>query len=199
MKIQEHGTARPGGGFSLMEILVALAIIATLASIISVGVARMRDRARQAVDITKMREIGHCLFARGMARNGVMYLPEEVGFSLYRQWKDPLSLCQILEREDYLTGEDAWIGPGANERHVKYKNSYCWAINPSITAELTTAEKLQTKMLFWNNYPYTLPSVVNVPESPKGPRPANAQYYYKPWAGKTKYHGFFLDGHIELR
>lgn len=199
MKKHHYRTPVQTRGFSLMEILIAIVIVAVLASIISVGAARMRDRARQAVDITKMREIGHSLFARAMARNGVMYLPEEVGFSLYRQWKDPLSLCQILEREDYLSGEDAWIGPGANERHVKYKNSYCWAINPAITAELNTAEKPQTKMLFWNNYPYTLPSVVNVPESPKGPRPANAQYYYKPWVGQTKYHGFFLDGHIELR
>jgi len=186
-------------GFTLMEILITIAIIAVVATIASVGATRMREKAKKAVDITKMREIGHSILARGMGNNGTLYTKAEVGSSLYRQWDDPLSLCQILDREDYLPAENTWIGPMANDRHLKYKNSYIWPVNEKITVNFTMVEEPQTKMILMNNYPYTLPSVKNVPESPNGPRPASAQYRRFPWNGGTKYHAFMLDGHIALK
>ncbi len=187
-------------GFTLMEMLITIAIIAAVATIATVGAANIREKAKKAVDIAKLRELGHSVLARGMANNGTLYTKAEVGASLYRQWDDPLSLCQILDREDFLGAENTWIGPLANERHLKYKNSYIWSVNDKMTVNFTMVEEPEKKMILMNNYPYTLPSVKNVPETgSNGPRPASAQYRRFPWNGGTKYHAFMLDGHVALK
>ncbi|RYD36073.1 MAG: type II secretion system protein [Verrucomicrobiaceae bacterium] len=198
MKLPDSKRVKPAKGFTLMELLVVLVIIACLATIVSYASIRMREKARKVADIVKLRELGMCLLSRSAGRNGSMYHPDEVGKSLYRQWDDPLSLCQILDREGFLSADGPWIGPAANERQRKYKNSYAWSINPNMNAVTTTSEP-ETKMVLFNCYPYTLPSVKNVIESPSGPRKASPQYQFKPWNNGKNYHVFYMDGHVGLQ
>lgn len=184
-------------GFTLTEVLVAVAIIAVIA-IIGFGLAsRSIERAKFAVDVSKMREIGSSMIARSVENNDRCYSKDEIGNSMYREWKDPLSLCQVIK--DFLPGEGAWIGPAANKRQKIYKNSYAWSVSPNLTTKnLSQIESPRNTILLWNNFGYTLPSVYNVPEgSTAGPRQAAKQYHHRPWNRGSAVNWYYLDGHLE--
>src|SRR6266702_2830978 len=58
-----HGRPRPGraAGFTLIELLVVIAIIAILAAILFPVFAKARDKGRQAVCLSNLRQIGTAL------------------------------------------------------------------------------------------------------------------------------------------
>jgi len=64
---------RPGvpAGFTLIEVLVSVAIIAILLGLLSVGVRRVRDQSRLRVCAANMRELGRGLFAYAAANDDV--------------------------------------------------------------------------------------------------------------------------------
>jgi prepilin-type processing-associated H-X9-DG protein len=158
---------------------------------------RSVQRAKHAVDISKMRQIGSAMIARSVENNDRCYSKEEIGNSMYREWKDPLSLCQVLK--DYLPGEEAWISPAANKRQKRYSNSYAWSVSPNLTGKtLSQIASPRNTILLWNNFAYTLPSVHAVPEgSTAGPRQAPRAYHHRPWNGGRDVNWYFLDGHVE--
>jgi prepilin-type N-terminal cleavage/methylation domain-containing protein len=184
-------------GFTLTEVLVIVVIIAVIALFAIHFASRSIERAKFAVDIGKMREIGCAMISRSVENNDRCYSKDEIGNSMYREWKDPLSLCQVLK--DYLPGETTWIGPAATKRHKTYKNSYAWSVSPNLTNKnLSQIESPRNTILLWNNFGYTLPSVYNVPEGmTAGPRQAPKQYHYRPWNGRTAANWYYLDGHLE--
>ena len=184
-------------GFTLTEILVTLVVIALIALVVFQMASRSIQRAKQAVDISKMRQIGSAMIARSVENNDRCYTKEDVGNSMYREWRDPLSLCQVLK--EYLPGEQAWISPAANKRQKKYSNSYAWSVSPNITGKtLSQITNPQNTILLWNNFAYTLPSVYGVAEGrTAGPRQAPKAYHYRPWNGRREVNWYFLDGHVE--
>src|SRR5205809_4920433 len=52
---------REKGGFTLMELLVVIAVIAILAALLFPVFAQARERARMAACMSNMRQIGHAL------------------------------------------------------------------------------------------------------------------------------------------
>jgi prepilin-type N-terminal cleavage/methylation domain-containing protein len=190
---------RHNRGFTLAEILVALVIFAVLALIIIQISSHTINRAKHAVDITRIRHIGSAVIARAVENNGRAYNKDEIGNSMYREWRDPLSLCQVLD--EFLPGEEAWLSPAANKRHRKYGNSYAWSVSQNLTTKtLSQIEKPQNTIVLWNNFGYTLPSVYGVPEGgTAGPRQAPRQYHYRPWNRGRSVNWYYLDGRIETR
>ncbi len=182
---------------TLVEVLVVISIIAVLATFVFIFARRSIEKAKHAVDMEKMRQIGNAMVARSVENNNRCYSKDDVGNSMYREWKDPLSLCQVLC--EYLPGEDAWISPAANKRQKNLKNSYAWTVSTNITGKaLSQIENPQNNILLWNNFGYTLPSVYNVPEgTTAGPRQAPKQYHHRPWNGGKAANWYYLDGHVE--
>lgn len=185
-------------GFTLVETLVILAIVSVLALVTFRLSATMREKSQRVVCMGKMRQIGGGMLARAIENNGRMYTKEEIGNSMYREFRDPLSLCQVLE--EYAGGESTWMSPGAPRRIVKFKNAYAWSVAGTITqkplSELANPEKTT---VLWNNFQFTLPSVFNVPEpatkaGPRTPSPAS-KYRIYPWSEGA--HRLYLDLHIE--
>jgi prepilin-type N-terminal cleavage/methylation domain-containing protein/prepilin-type processing-associated H-X9-DG protein len=195
MKLQP--THRPSRcGFTVTEVLVAIAMLAVLALlVIHIGRGSI-EKARHAVDIGTMRQIGSSIVARSIENGGICYTKDEVGNSMYREWNDPLSLCQVLG--EFLPGEESWIGPAATKRHRAYRNSYAWSVSPNVTSKhLSQIAKPQNTILLWNNFGYTLPSVYNVPEgTTAGPRLAGKAYHVRPWNRGRSVNWFYLDGHV---
>ena len=184
-------------GFTLTEVLVVLTTIAVIALLAFQLISRSMEKARFAVDIGKMRQIGSAMVARSVENNDRCYSKDEIGNSMYREWKDPLSLCQVLS--EYLPGETAWVGPAANRRQKSYQNSYAWSVSPNLTTKnLSQITSPQNTILLWNNFGYTLPSVYNVSEgSTAGPRQAPKQYHHRPWNRGRDVNWYYLDGHVE--
>ena len=187
-------------GFTLVELLVAIAVIAVLATITFLLGSRMIERANLVVDIGKMRNINSGILARACENNGIAYSRKEVGNSSYRAWDDSLSLCKVLE--EYLPGEDAWLSPVSTGFQERNKNSYAWSRAANVTENrIDTVDNPQNTITIWNSYCYTLPSVRNVPDGGTngGPRTAPRQYWSKPWKRGTAVNWFYLDGHVETR
>ncbi len=172
-------------GFTLVELLVIVGISLVLGTLLFSLGAKFREKTLKVVCIGKMRQIGSAVVARAMDNNDIPYTKQEIGNSFYREWRDPLSLCQVLDQ--YLSGEAVWMSPGAPTRLFKFKNSYCW----SVSSALTVKEKDggYTKLdpgtsILWNNFNLTLPSVYSVPEpdNKAGPRTPPARYRIIPWS-----------------
>lgn len=198
-----HGRRKPG--YTLVEIVIVLSVFLILATLIFQMASRAIEKARHAVDIGKMRTINSAIIARALENNGIAYTKQETGNSVYREWDDPMSLCQILS--GYLAGEEAWLSPCSTSRHRKYKNSYAWSQASKISYDLNFPEKSYrfnqvenpaSVITIWNNFCYTLPSGYNRPESNSvGPKPSSKNFHYRPWHRGTAVNWFYLDGHVE--
>jgi prepilin-type N-terminal cleavage/methylation domain-containing protein/prepilin-type processing-associated H-X9-DG protein len=188
---------RPARGFTLVELLVGVALVAVLATFAVMGFARILERARCVRCMGQMRQIGVALASRAQDSNGRFYSREDIGNSSYRAWGDPLSLCQVLE--PFLNSKDVWMSPGAPKRLHRHENSYAWSRANVITEQpqMSIANPSRT-VLLWNNHTFTLPSVNGVPEgSTGGPRNASRAYYHFPWQGGSALNWLYVDGHVE--
>jgi prepilin-type N-terminal cleavage/methylation domain-containing protein/prepilin-type processing-associated H-X9-DG protein len=190
-------------GFTLMEILVTLSVIVILSLIAFQFGSRSIEKARWVVDLGMMRSINSAMVARATENNDIAYTKQETGNSVYREWKDPMSLCQILK--EYLPGESSWLSPSANSRHKTYKNSYAWSQGSKISFDLEKPEKSYrmsqvenpgSVLTLWNNFSYTLPSGFNRAESNTvGPKQASKNFHHRPWNRSSAVNWLYLDGH----
>ena len=208
MKNRLPKSRRERAGFTLAEILVVVVIVGILVVVAFTMAARAIDRAKQVVDLGQLRMINSAILARGMENNGVLYTKQETGNSNYREWKDPMSLCQILT--NYMPDEKAWLGPGSIARHIKYKNSYAWSQAPAVRYDMETATGFRlgspdsdirsAAYTVWNNAHFALPSGFNRPDSLKvGPGSSPKNLHYFPWENHRKMHWFRLDGSVDLK
>ena len=177
-----------------------------LAVVIFIITGSVNEKARRVVCMGKMKQIGSAIVARGMENNDIIYTRDEVGNSSYREWRDPLSLCQVLE--GYLSGHEVWMSPGAHQRTAKYKNSYAWTRASNMTnpqpdkpAGMRLVDNPNKAPLLWNAFNYTMPSIYNVPEggTSGGPRSAPKQYHHRPWMRGSAINWLYLDLHVETK
>lgn len=198
-------SAAPLRGLTMIEMLIVITIVAVVSAIAYSVCARTVEKAKWVADIGKMRTINSAIKARATENNGIAYTKQETGNSVYRQWDDPMSLCQILS--DYMDANTGWLSPIATVRHKKYKNSYAWSQAAKISFDLNNPEKsyrihqLESEsnvLTLFNNFGYTLPSGFNRAEVNKvGPSQASKSFHEKPWNNKKEVNYFYLDGHVK--
>jgi prepilin-type N-terminal cleavage/methylation domain-containing protein len=172
-------------GFTLVELLITISITLVLVTVTFILGGKFREKTRKVVCMGKMRQIGSAVAARAMDRNDIPYTKQEIGNSFYREWRDPLSLCQVLD--EYLSGHEVWMSPGAPSRLAPFKNTYCWSVSTRLTDKDKDGgfSKLNPgDSILWNNFNLTIPSVYNVPEpdNKAGPRNPGARYRIIPWS-----------------
>lgn len=195
--------ARHGRGLTLLEILIVMVIVAVVAAIAFTVGSRTIEKAKWVSDVSKMRLINNSILARATENNDIAYTKEETGNSVYREWEDPMSLCQILR--EYMEANGGWLSPSASARHKKFKNSYAWSQAAVISYDPVknirlSSENPRSVLTIWNNFGYTLPSGFNRPEANKvGPTQAPKNFHQKPWNYKKEANYFYLDGHVETR
>jgi prepilin-type N-terminal cleavage/methylation domain-containing protein len=185
MGMKTTNTSTVARGFTLSELLIATVVLLALAALIFQLGASFREKSRKVVCIGKMRQIGSAIAGRAMENNDIPYTKDEIGNSFYREWRDPLSLCQVLR--EYLDGHQVWMSPGAPKRLAKYKNTYCWSVSTRLTSREDGGGYSKLKpgdSILWNNFNLTIPSIYNVPEpsNKAGPRNPGARYRIIPWS-----------------
>ena len=185
MKTKSSNTRVLARGFTLSELLVTTVVLLVLATLVFHLGANLREKSRKVVCIGKMRQIGSAVAARAMENNDIPYTKDEIGNSFYREWRDPLSLCQVLS--GYLDGHEVWMSPGAPKRLAKFENTYCWSVSNRLTSRENGGGYTSLKpgdSILWNNFNLTIPSIYNVPEpsNKAGPRNPGARYRIIPWS-----------------
>lgn len=131
--------------FTLIEVLVVVAIIALLVAILLPSLSRARLQAKNTVCISSLRQIGTACstYAAQNARKFVFpdwYAVGGAGFRVFPGYKDPLAnrvetlgLPAALARTRNLKLDSKlWTCP-LNDRDAKYGNTYFWTINDAIT------------------------------------------------------------------
>ncbi len=103
-------------GFSLIELLVVVSIIAILASLLLSGMSLVRTAARAAVCATHMRQLAMCVQAYAQDNSGLLPFTQAVvsenGAPTFKTWPIHLLLDYARERSDTLgwgtgQGEDS--------------------------------------------------------------------------------------------
>ena len=103
---------RRAGGFTMVEILVVIAIIMVLAALIFVGASKMNSAAKSATTLNRLREIG--VAAGGyMADNNMFYPPcWDNTEGRNRSWAQVLDEY-VHGRTPYREQDSKFIGPNA--------------------------------------------------------------------------------------
>ena len=120
-----HGRPRPGraAGFTLIELLVVIAIIAILAAILFPVFAKARDKGRQAVCLSNLRQMGTALVMYSQdydeTHPGVWFGPPSL-----QSWSQPSNATLFYKWMDavypYVKNEQVFDCPsdGVNRKYV---------------------------------------------------------------------------------
>jgi prepilin-type N-terminal cleavage/methylation domain-containing protein len=116
----KHGSRRHG--FTLVELLVVIGIIALLISILMPALARVRDQSNRVKCLSNLRQIvmGHLLYAHDRK-----YIPGELGVAAYSAtwWKSPIKTGWLYTTGS-LRNEQIWICPEDMRLPGEYTYSY---------------------------------------------------------------------------
>jgi prepilin-type N-terminal cleavage/methylation domain-containing protein len=185
--------------FTLIELLVVIAIIAILAAILLPALTRARDRAKQVVCMSNLRQLAYMYHLYNLDYNDHLPTAAMLGYSSYRSISDPLSLCYYFS--SYAsTNNRVWICPAGRPVSAdKYGVTYAWSRSQNVTSTANSSaafNSMMTTVVVWDNFTYTLPSVFGVPESPTsgGPTAVAAYLRYYPHVYRTKANYLYLDG-----
>lgn len=186
-------------GFTLVELLIVMAIIAILATILFPVFASARDRARQAACSSNMKQIylGYKMYAQDY--DGKYALSAVMGGSSYRYVDDVYSLPTIMS--GYIKSNDVWFCP-SQKQSMKDAGmpGYWWVIND---AQLKTPDTFEngtsaTNILLWENYAYKLPSTLNVDGVNPTQWAAATEGRWCAHSGRTNFNTLSFDGHVKL-
>lgn len=197
------------GGFTLIELLASVTVAGVLAAMLGTGFQATVDNARTVQCVGNLRTITTGAICWANDRNGRLWTKEELGFSKYRQVKDPLGLPQLLQ--DYVPLK-AWVCPAARRILRDYGNGYTWTvateftgdfIEPGITPQksISAAGNLDNTIIVWDAFNFTSPSLFNKFDDKRGDGstgPSTATRYYPHRKNKAINYGY-LDGHVETR
>ena len=110
---------KEGVFFTLIEMLVAIAIIAILAALLFPALAKAKGFAKQTACASNMRQDGLCMQLYAQDSNGYVFLYKNYLFGAEQGWADALS------SGDYLKNKDICLCPASIP--YKYSATYPWA------------------------------------------------------------------------
>lgn len=206
-------------GFTLIELLVVIAIIAILAAILFPVFAMARDKARQTVCLSNMKQIGTAARLYMNDYDGLGPYPGSkstgevgcLGASNYRSADDPHSLPQLFQ--PYLKNLDVWVCPNAPEweqrtqtytiagkTYTLLPNSYVYNLAGGLYlgtgAQSDQGGDLTTSRIFIENIQYAYYTGRTELGTPSAILAASKYYY--PHMGGKGYNTVYLDGHTKI-
>jgi prepilin-type N-terminal cleavage/methylation domain-containing protein len=152
-------------GFTLVEVLVVIVIIAILAAISYPLVGNYIARAKQATCMTKLRSLGVAMETYLQDHNRRM--PD---IASARPSKD--SDVEVIETvlKPYLPGEDAFQCPADTKQFVKTGSSYLW--NSTLSGQLAS----NLSFLNVDGRPQLIPLIADKEGWHPGPKNTNILY-----------------------
>lgn len=188
-------------GFTLLELLVVVAIMAVLAGLLFPLVTRAMDSSYQIKCAGNLRQMSAVYHLYAADHNNRMPSATMLGNSSYRAFGDPLGLPAYFA--PYLSSNKVWMCPRGRVNLRPFQVNYAWSRAQALLAESgsTSAYKSPAATtVVWDNFTYALPSVWGVAEGPGGgPQAVTASLRFYPHAGKSKATYLALDGHVQLR
>jgi prepilin-type N-terminal cleavage/methylation domain-containing protein/prepilin-type processing-associated H-X9-DG protein len=203
--------ATPRGGFSIVELLVAVAVIGVLASILLCSIQFIRERARFLECANNLRQIGIATRLYFDITGGFFPTAYKTGNFSYRMApglrtpNDPDAIPEVYGLEALyvqrgLIGQASgiWVCPSQPEAQRALQNTYAFSI-ASVLARRNPPDQ-KTTLFVWDNYTlspglsgfrgpfagYTIPTARRVAPHP--------QFQ----SGSVGYNALYLDGHVDF-
>lgn len=154
-------------GFTIVELLVVIVVIAILAGLVITSYLGVQQRARDVERQTDMRELATAL---ELFRSDNGYYPKWSGFMNDRQWA-------VSGLSDYVQDTAIFVAPRAN-------NDYSMVTSGSSSNSIASIDALTPEQYYY--YP------VNSPSSPSADPNDPRSYSLCPWVATGGCRGFFL-------
>jgi len=197
--------------FSLVEVLVAVAVIGVLAGLLLSSIQFIRERARLLECSNNLRQIGLATRLYFDATRGLFPSADKPGNFSYRMApglrtpNDPDALPEVYGLEAVyvqkgLLGQASgiWVCPSQPDQQRAWQNTYAFSIATALTKRNPPDQK--TTLFVWDNYTlypglsgfrgpfagYTIPTAKR-----GNPHPGFQ-------SGSVGYNALYLDGHVEF-
>jgi prepilin-type N-terminal cleavage/methylation domain-containing protein/prepilin-type processing-associated H-X9-DG protein len=128
--------------FTLIELLVVVAIIGILSAILLPSMAKAREKAKQAVCISQLKQTGTLITLSITDQNGYYHSPQSTGTGTYynplwSNWlkirygdmNESLFLCPSRENANYYSGWGSYASRTSNNGTAKFTDSHGGDIN----------------------------------------------------------------------
>ncbi|MCS7091517.1 MAG: type II secretion system protein [Verrucomicrobiota bacterium] len=190
----------PQSGFTLLELLVVIAVVAMLAALLMPTLARAKDGAQRAACISNLRQLAFVYHLYSEEHGNKLPTNDMLGRSNYRMLADPLGLPSYFR--SYCPTNRVWMCPAGRRTLSSNGVNYAWSRAQGLISSNSSNyafDRMSSMFVVWDNYPYALPSVFGVPEITGGPPVITRALWYYPHSGKKKVNWLYLDGHVETR
>jgi prepilin-type N-terminal cleavage/methylation domain-containing protein/prepilin-type processing-associated H-X9-DG protein len=189
----QQPTPAKNRAFTLIELLIVMAIISLLAALLFPVFAKARDKARQTACTNNLKQI--YLGYRMYAQDYDSQFPAEVlGNSQTRAVDDPQSAPALLF--PYTKNNQIWVCPNGYPGLQEAGNTYMVAFNASTLINPDIAS--EDFLFVWDNYLYKKPTAEGVTGAPPTADRHPSKQYWCSHASKTNYNRLYLDGHVKL-
>lgn len=189
---QRSTASRRIKAFTLIELLIVMAIIALLAAILFPVFAKARDKARQTACTNNLKQIylGYRMY--GQDYDG-SFPTTVLGNSQTRAATDPQSTPALLY--PYTKNNQIWVCPNGYPGLQEAGNTYMVAFSGTLNNPDIASEDF---LFVWDNYLYKKPTAEGVTGAPPTADRHPSKQYWCSHVSKTNYNRLYLDGHVKL-